>query len=81
MNFLLPQTRAAIVRSIRPVDIHGDRYLDLVLALDEPGSGPLAGRVGARECPGDLAVNERVSVRITLGLVTSVERVTTPGPA
>jgi hypothetical protein len=81
MSLLLPQTREAIVRSVRWVDIHGDRYLDLALTLTGQGGSALSGRVGARECPADLAVGEQVSVRITLGVITRVERVSGPAPA
>jgi len=54
MSFLLPQTREATVLQVRAVSLHGDRYLDLVLRVDEPGSAPLSVRLGAAECPADL---------------------------
>ena len=74
MSLLLPQTRTGIVRSARPVDIHGDRYVDLAIALEGAEAGPVAGRVGATECPPDLSPGERVSVRFTLGVITGVTR-------
>lgn len=74
MNLLLPQTRLATVTAARPVDIHGDRYVDLVLALDDPAAPPVSGRVGANECPADLAVGDRVSVRFTMGVITRITR-------
>jgi hypothetical protein len=74
MSLLLPQTRTGTVRQMRPVDIHGDRYVDVVVALDEPGAEPVTGRVSAMECPPDLAPGERVSVRFTMGVMTRVSR-------
>ena len=74
MSLLLPQTRTGTVHSVRPVDIHGDRYVDLAVSLDDAGPGPVSGRVSAMACPSDLAPGERVSVRFTLGVFTSVSR-------
>lgn len=74
MSFLLPQTRTGVVQSLRPVDLHGDRYLDLTVAFAEPDAAPATGRVSALECPQGLAVGERVSIRFTLGVMTRVER-------
>ena len=74
MSLLLPQTRTGTVRSVRPVDIHGDRYVDLAVALDDAGAAPVTGRVSAMECPPDLTPGERVSVRFTMGVITRVSR-------
>ena len=74
MSLLLPQTRVGTVRSATPVSIHGDRYIDLAIALDgEPGS-PVLGRLGAGECPESLTPGERVSVRFTMGVMMRVAR-------
>lgn len=74
MSFLLPQTREATVVEVRPVSLHGDRYLDLMLQVDEPGSAPLSVRLGAAECPAELAAGEKVQARILMGVVVSVSR-------
>ncbi len=74
MSLLLPQTRAGTVRSATPVSIHGDRYVDLVIALEGEAGAPAVGRVGAAECPASLAPGERVSVRFTLGVMVRVAR-------
>ena len=74
MSLLLPQTRTGTVQSVRPVDIHGDRYVDLAILLDDDPATPVAGRVGAMECPADLAAGERVSVRFMMGVITRVSR-------
>ena len=74
MSLLLPQTRPGAVRSASPLDIHGDRYVDLVVDLDGGEPSSARGRVGATDCPGDLAPGDRVRVRFTMGVMVSVER-------
>jgi hypothetical protein len=74
MSFLLPQTREATVVQVREVSLHGDRYLDFVLQVDEPGSAPLSVRLGAAECPADLAEGDKVQARILMGVVVKLER-------
>ena len=74
MSFLLPQTREATVIQVREVSLHGDRYLDLVLQVDEPGSAPLSVRLGAAECPADLAEGDKVQARLLMGVVVKIER-------
>jgi hypothetical protein len=74
VSLLLPQTRAGVVRSVTPVSIHGDRYVDLVIALEGDTEPPVVGRVGADDCPASLMPGERVSVRFTVGVMVRVAR-------
>ena len=74
MSLLLPQTRTGTVLSAQPIDIHGDRYVDVSVVLEDPGQAPINGRVSAMECPADLNPGERVSVRFTMGVITKVSR-------
>ena len=74
MGLLLPQTRTGTVQSARLVDIHGDRYVDVAVSLDDAGAATVTGRVSAMECPLDLSPGERVSVRFTMGVITRVSR-------
>jgi hypothetical protein len=74
MSLLLPQTRAGTVRSASPVSIHGDRYVDVAIALDGDAGPPIVGRVSATDCPESLAAGERVSVRFTMGVMVRVTR-------
>ncbi len=74
MSLLLPQTRTGTVRGALPLEIHGDRYVDLLVELDGETGPPLRGRVGASDCPEQLTPGDRVSVRITMGVMTRVER-------
>jgi len=74
VSLLLPQTRTGTVRSVTPVSIHGDRYVDLVIALDDADGPPVAGRIGANECPESLAPGARVRVRFVMGVMVQVTR-------
>lgn len=74
MSLLLPRTVPALVRRVQPVDIHGDRYVDVILALDEAPDAPLAGRVGASDCPAGLAAGERVLASFTMGVLVRLAR-------
>jgi hypothetical protein len=71
MSFLLPQERDGTVVRVQPVDIHGDRYVDLIVRFDgEPE--PRGGRISALECPPGLAPGGRVRVRFVMGVMTAV---------
>jgi hypothetical protein len=71
---LLPQEIAGVVRAARPVDIHGDRYVDVSVETEEAPAQTRTGRVSAGECPADLAPGDRVSVRFVMGVMVSVKR-------
>ena len=74
MGLLLPQTRPGTVRSATPVSIHGDRYVDVVIALDGESGPPFVGRVGAHDFPASLSPGERVSARFVMGVLVGVSR-------
>jgi hypothetical protein len=74
MSLLLPQERACAVLDARTVEIHGDRYVDVVLRLDDPGGSIVRGRVSATDCPSDLATGDRVSAHFVMGVITRIQR-------
>jgi len=74
VTLLLPQNRAALVLAVQPVDIHGDRDVDVTLRFDDYEGPPRAARVSARECPADLRQGERVEARVVMGVVTRLVR-------
>lgn len=74
MSLLLPQNRAGVVVSATPVNIHGDRYVDVAIALDGDSGPALSGRLGVGDCPDALAPGERVSVRFIMGVMVRVGR-------
>jgi hypothetical protein len=78
MNLLLPQTRGGILHRAQPVDIHGDRYVDVEVALDgdDAPNAPATrtGRVSATECAPGLAAGDRVKIRFVMGVMTRIER-------
>ncbi len=73
MSFLLPQLRDAVLEGVRPLDLHGDRYLDLLLRFAEEPE-PRTVRLHASECPPDLSAGEALRVRFVMGVATSVTR-------
>ena len=73
MNFLLPQERTGVVRLARPVDIHGDRYVDLAVELDDAPGEPKTGRISAGECHAGLAPGARVRVKFVMGVMVSAK--------
>jgi hypothetical protein len=74
MSFLLPQQRTGSVRFARPVDIHGDRYVDVAIEFDGPPAETKSGRVPVMECAENLTPGERVSARFVMGVMVKVER-------
>ncbi|MGH7740654.1 MAG: hypothetical protein ACRENS_01380 [Candidatus Eiseniibacteriota bacterium] len=72
MSLLLPQEVSATVRSARPVDIHGDRYVDVTLEIE--GANVRTGRVPASDCPPDLAPGDQIRARFVMGVMVSVKR-------
>jgi hypothetical protein len=76
MSLLLPQSRPCVIVAVQPVDIHGDRYVDLTLRLDDAPDPPIRARLSAFDCPKDLAAGERMTARFTMGVITKLERAT-----
>lgn len=77
MSFLLPQNREARLEGVRAMELHGDRYLDLLLRFEgEPEARVV--RLHASECPVGLTVGESLSVRFVMGVATSVTRPSAP---
>jgi hypothetical protein len=72
---VLKGTKAAIVKKIQPVSIHGQISLDVyyVAADDLEGQTSLA-RVGEESVPRDLEAGDRVLLHYLLGVVTHVSR-------
>lgn len=73
MSFLLPQERTGAVQASRAVDLHGDRWFDLLVAFDGDSEARTL-RIGAADCPSGLAAGERVTVRFVMGVATAVRR-------
>lgn len=74
MSLLLPQTKLGTIRAMRALDIHGDRYVDVQLVLDDPPGQPFVGRVSASECPPELKAGDRVEARFTMGVMVRLTR-------
>jgi len=67
-----------IVLSLARVSIHGDEYVDVVIAdpdaPDDP-SGHLTARLGQEAVIGDVGVGDRVLIEGFLRMITRVEKV------
>lgn len=72
---MLKGTKAAIVKKIQPVSIHGQISLDVyyVDADDPEGQSSLA-RVGEESVPRGLDVGDRVTLHYVVGVVTHITR-------
>lgn len=67
-----------IVISITPLSIHGDRYVDVVIAdagLPEDLDARLSARLGPEALEGDLAPGDRVLVEGFLKTVTGLRKI------
>ena len=74
MSLLLPQTKMGTIQAVRALDIHGDRYVDVQLILDDPRTQPFVGRISAAESPPNLAEGDRVEARFTMGVLVKLTR-------
>jgi hypothetical protein len=76
---VLKGTRAAIVKKIQPVSIHGQISLDVsVVDPDDPDGQVSLARVGPEVVPGGLEAGDRVELHYLLGVVTAITRAATP---
>jgi len=74
MSLLLPRTVPATVHTVHPLDIHGDRYVDIQLELDDEPGALRSARIGASEFPEGLAPGDRVEARFTMGVLVRLTR-------
>lgn len=72
---MLKGCRAAILRRIQPVSIHGRILLDVSFTDASDPDGPTsAARVGSESVPRDLEPGDRIELCYELGVVTEVRR-------
>jgi hypothetical protein len=72
---MLKGTRAAIVKKIQPVSIHGQISLDVYFVDPEEPDGQVSlARVGQEAVPRDLEAGDRVDLHYVLGVVTAVTK-------
>lgn len=70
---MLKGTKAAIVRKIQPVSIHGQISLDVYFAdADDPEGAASLARVGEESVPRGMDVGDRVTIHYLLGVVTQI---------
>jgi hypothetical protein len=72
---MLKGTKAAIIKKIQPVSIHGQLSLDVYFAEpDDPDGQVSVARLGEEAVPRGLDVGDRVDVHYVLGVVTAVDK-------
>jgi hypothetical protein len=72
---MLKGTKAAIIKEIQPVSIHGQLSLDVYFAEpDDPDGQVSVARLGEEAVPRGLDVGDRVDVHYVLGVVTAVDK-------
>jgi hypothetical protein len=64
--------REAVVRDVRPWEVHGVPYVDVTVAYED-GSGEVA-RLGVESVPEDLVAGERVVVSRAVNMIVSIRR-------
>ncbi len=65
-------TRSGIVRQLRPVDIHGARFVDVTVVLDD--GSMLEGRLGAESVPADLHHGDHVLAVAVMSTLVEIRR-------
>lgn len=72
---MLKGTKAAIVKKIQPVSIHGQISLDVhVVDPDDPDGQVSRARVGPEAVPRGLEPGDAVDLHYVLGVVTQITR-------
>jgi hypothetical protein len=64
--------REAIVREVRPWEVHGVPYVDVTVGYED-GSTDVA-RLGVESIPQDLSAGERVVVSRAVNMIVSIRR-------
>jgi hypothetical protein len=72
---MLKGTKAAIVKKIQPVSIHGQISLDVYFVdADDPDAQASLARVGEESVPRGLEAGDRVILHYVVGVVTHITR-------
>ena len=72
---MLKGSKAALVKKIQPVSIHGQISLDVyVVDPDEPEGQVSLARIGPEAVPRDLEAGDVVDLHYVLGVVTQITR-------
>jgi hypothetical protein len=72
---VLKGVRAALVKKVQPVSIHGQISLDIYFVdPDDPEGQVSLARIGPEAVPRHLEPGDRVDLHYVLGVVTSITR-------
>ncbi len=64
--------RSGVVHQVRPVDIHGARFVDVLVVLDDGST--LEGRLGAESVPAGLQPEDRVLAVAVMSTLVELRR-------
>ncbi|MGZ8577945.1 MAG: hypothetical protein ACXWWX_00265 [Actinomycetota bacterium] len=64
--------RSGIVKELRAVDIHGARFVDVMVVLDDGST--LEGRLGAESVPADLQPDDQVLAAAVMSTLVQIRR-------
>jgi len=72
---MLRGTRAAIVKRVQPVSVHGQLSLDVFwVDPDDPEEEVRHARVGEESVPRDMNIGDRVMLHYLMGVVTQITK-------
>lgn len=72
---MLKGSRAAIVKKIQPVSIHGQISLDVSFVDPDDPEGPVSlARMGQESVPRGLEAGDKVELHYLLGVVTAITK-------
>ena len=72
---MLKGTKAALIKKIQPVSIHGQISLDVYFVDPDDSQGQVSlARIGPESVPPHLEAGNRVTLHYTLGVVTSITK-------
>jgi len=73
---VLKGSRAAILRKVQPVSIHGQISVDVYFSDADDPDGPVStARVGDESVPRDLEPGDRIELHYLMGVVTGVRKI------
>lgn len=70
----LSAERLGVIEDVRPIEIHGQRFYEIMFRYEDGPSGGDACRLSWDQVPEDLKAGDRVKVKIILSTVVGMER-------
>ena len=74
MSLLLPARKKAVLLGVKPVNIHGQEFMDLLFRLEEEPDTVRRARVGSTDVEGPLEPGCTMLVQFVMGTPISFKR-------